>query len=1142
MSAECPSCGFENRRGALFCGGCGAQLGRLCAACGEVVAPGLVFCTACGAEVSAPPAPKPSAQERKVVSVLFADLVGSTSRAERLDPEDVRRLLDTFHVRLRGELERYGGTVEKYIGDAVMAVFGAPRAHEDDPERAVQAALSLHEAIGELNAADPELGLRVRVGIATGEAFVNLEASPAAGESMAAGDVVNTAARLQAAAPVDGILVDEATQRASREAIEYRQAEPVRARGKSEAVAVWEVVARRARLGVDIAFRGGAELVGRERELDLLLGALARASRECAPELVTLVGAAGIGKSRLLWELYSRLHADPTLFVNWRQGRSLPYGEGVSFWALGEMVKAHAGILESDPADAAEEKLNAAVATALTDQGEAQWVLGHLRPLVGLVGDGRLGGDGQAEAFAAWRRLFEALAERRPLVLVFEDIHWADDGLLDFVDHLVAWASGVPLLVVCTARPELLERRPAWGGGKKNALTASLSPLSDEETARLVDALLAGKLVRTERRSELLARAGGNPLYAEEYVRMLAEPGAEEELLLPDSVHGIIAARLDSLPPDEKAVLQDAAVVGKLFWPRAVAALGGLDEEAVTEPLQTLERKEFVRRERRSSAAGQTTIVFRHGLVRDVAYGQIPRARRAERHRRAAAWIESLAGDRSEDVADVLAHHYLSALEFARATGQEIGDLSDRARAALRDAGDRAFALHAFGSAARFYSSALELWPPEDPERPYLLLRFGQSAHFEGAGVEPLAEAVEDLLDAGDREHAAEAQAVLSEVLWHQGRQEEAFAQLEAAATLLADEPPSPSKAYVLNDLARFHMVSDQAEAAVRSGFEAYLMAEELGLDDLRAHALNSIGVARAMMGDRGGLVDLERSIAISNELNSAGVVRGYNNLASTLVAFGDLDRALQLYAEARRAARRFGLAAPLRWLLAEQAEDDYWFGRWDEALELTTDLIREAESGPRHVREVDARIIRALICLARGDLPRAEDDSGRALEFARQAGDPQILFPALATRASVLNWLNRVDDAEVVIRDLIGRWRESPATFAMSWLAIAAPAALDCGRGRELVEAGAGARVPTKWLDAAMALATGNASGAARLYAEIGSQPDEAYARVRAAEALLSAGRRAEAEDELRQARFFFRRVRADAWLRQAEELLAPT
>ena len=318
---------------------------------------------------------------------------------------------------------------------------------------------------------------------------------------MAAGDIVNTCSRLQSAAPVDGILVDESTYRATSNVIEYRDAEPVAAKGKTEPIRVWEVVAPRNRLGVDIAFRGGAELIGREQELRLLRDALARSERERAPQLVTLVGAPGIGKSRLLFELYAALDDDPEVFANWRQGRSLPYGEGVSFWALGEMVKAQAGILESDSSDEAAAKLGTAVTTVVHDEVEAQWVDEHLGPLVGLEGPEEVGGDLRREAFAAWRRFFEALAETRPLVLVFEDLHWADDGLLDFVDHLVDWATDVPILVVCTARPELVERRPGWGGGKRSALTVSLSPLSDADIERLLQALLAER--RSRRRASM---------------------------------------------------------------------------------------------------------------------------------------------------------------------------------------------------------------------------------------------------------------------------------------------------------------------------------------------------------------------------------------------------------------------------------------------------------------------------------------------------------------------------------------------------------------------------------------------------------------------------------------------------------------
>ncbi len=487
--------------------------------------------------------------------------VGFTARAEAMDPEDVRAVLAPYHARLRTELESYGGTVEKFIGDAVMALFGAPSAHEDDPERALRAALAIRDWIIE------EGELELRVAVATGEALIHLSARPSEGEGMASGDVVNTAARLQGAAPVNGILVDEPTYRATEPAIVYEEHAPVSAKGKAEPVPVWEAREARSRFGVDTVQAPRALMIGRERELEGLAGSLARARADRSPQLVTIVGVPGIGKSRLVFELFNHVAADPDL-IHWRQGRSLPYGEGVSFWALGEMVKAHVGILETDSPDEAGSKLERSVGDLLAD-GDANWVQGHLRPLLGLGTDQEAHGDHRVEAFAAWRRFFEAIAEDRPLVLVFEDLHWADEGLLDFVDHLVEWASGVPILVVCTARPELLTRRPGWGGGKPNAVTLSLSPLDDEQTARLLAALLERSVLPAETQSALLQRAGGNPLYAEEFVRMVADRdliSVGEELPLPESVQGIVAARLDALPDQEKALLQDMAVIGKVFW------------------------------------------------------------------------------------------------------------------------------------------------------------------------------------------------------------------------------------------------------------------------------------------------------------------------------------------------------------------------------------------------------------------------------------------------------------------------------------------------------------------------------------------------------------------------------------------------
>jgi class 3 adenylate cyclase len=606
----CPSCGHENAADARFCSNCGAVLVE----------------------------PQPERRERKVVTVLFADLVGSTARAEQLDPEDVDARLRSYHAHVRGELERFGGTVEKFIGDAVVALFGAPVAHEDDPERAVRAALAIRDW------ARDEDELQVRVAVNTGEALVTLDARPGGGEGMAAGDVLNTAARLQSAAPVNGVLVGEQTYRATERMIDYGEHEPVEAKGKAEPVPVWEALAARSRLGVDVSQESRAPLVGRDRERDLLVGGLRRVVAEREPQLVTLIGVPGIGKSRLVYELLEAVEADEDLMY-WRQGRCLPYGEGVAYWAFGEMVKAQAGILETDSSEEARRKL--AGTTRDLCEEDALWVERALRPLVGLGGDGTQGT--RDEAFAAWRKLVEAMADRRPTVLVFEDLHWADDGLLDFGDHLVEWSTGVPLLCVCTTRPELLERRPDWGGGKLNSTTIALSALSDEDT----HVLLAGLLGRSVLPAELLQFTGGNPLYAEEYARMLSDRGLEEAAL-PETVQGIIAARLDALSAEEKAAIQNGAVFGKVFWSGSLAALDRGEPDAV--PLHSLVRKEFVRRERRSSVGGQDEYAFRHVLVRDVAYNQIPRAERAEKHRRAAEWIESLS-ERGEDLADLLAHH-----------------------------------------------------------------------------------------------------------------------------------------------------------------------------------------------------------------------------------------------------------------------------------------------------------------------------------------------------------------------------------------------------------------------------------------------------------------------------------------------------
>jgi class 3 adenylate cyclase/tetratricopeptide (TPR) repeat protein len=1092
----CPSCERENADDARFCSQCATPL-----------------------EAEAP------REERKVVSVLFADLVGFTSRAERMDPEDVRQLLHPYHARLRSELERHGGTVEKFIGDAVMAVFGAPTAHEDDPERAVRAALAIRESL-----ADDELD--IRIGITTGEALIALGARPDKGEGMASGDVVNTAARVQAAAPVNGILVDETTYRATERVVAYRESSPVAAKGKAEPIAAWEALEAKARFGVDVRQLGATALVGREDELETLLGARNRARREREPQLVTLVGVPGIGKSRLVWELFQHVDREPEL-TYWRQGRSLPYGEGVSFWALGEMVKGQAGVLETDDPERTEAKLRETVAALVSDAADANWLENHLRPLVGLEVATEAGTGRRDEAFAAWRRFLEALAEERPLVLVFEDLHWADDSLLDFVDYLVDWASGVPILVVGTARPELLSRRPGWGGGKPNALTLSLSPLSDEETARLVHVLLGRPVLEAEVQGTLLERAGGNPLYAEEFVRMLGER-TDGDLPLPETVQGLIAARLDGLTADEKALLQAGAVLGKVFWLGAATELTEAERWSAEELLHALERKEFLRRERQSSVAGESEYAFRHLLVRDVAYGQIPRGVRAEKHRLAARWIES--HGRPEDHAEMLAHHYLRALELSREAGQPTADIAGTARQVLEEAGDRAFSLNSYAAAVRFFDEALALGSTDDAERADVRFKRARALYLDGSAEREgaLEEAREALLETGDAEHAAETDALLAEFWWHRGQTDKSRKHLDRARALVEDLPPSSGKAHVLSQVARYRMLADENEEAIRIGGDALAMAEALGLDELRAHALDNIGVAKINLDDLTGLDDLERSIEIAVAARSPEASRAYNNLGASLWMLGDLRRACTLIEEAIAVAERLGNATVANYSRIVQLQQRFPTGEWDEALRGADEFLAACEAGESHYMEGDIRLRRAVIRFARDDAERAFDDLRKALPAARRAGDPQTLVPALTGSARLLVEAGRVDEARDFALEAIAL---APPTWTLIDLAWVAP---ELGCSTELSERLARRKFQTKWASAMRAVLRDDFAAAADTFSEIGDLAEEAFARLRAAEQLLAEGRRAEADEQLQRSLAFWRSVGATRYIRKGEALLA--
>ncbi|HWD47304.1 MAG TPA: AAA family ATPase, partial [Actinomycetota bacterium] len=901
----------------------------------------------------------------------------------------------------------------------VVGVFGAPSAHEDDPERAVRAGLRILEAARE-RTADPRDAVSVRVGVSTGEALVALDPGNHAGEALASGQVADIAAELVALAPAGGLLVDEATWRPTRNQVNYEVVEPAPpGRGPLRA---WQATAARSRQGAELREPAATPFVGREDELAVLHGLYRRAVREASVQLVTVSGEPGVGKSRLVRELFSFVDRQPDL-VHWRQGRCLPYGDGVAFWALGEIVKAEAGILESDGPDTAAGKLAAAVEAVEDRPAERGWLQAQLAPLVGLSGPE--GGPTQrGEAFAAWRQFLEGVASQHPLVVAIEDLHWADAALLDFVEHLVEWSTGVPLLVVCTARPELLERSAGWAAGARNATTLALPPLPDVHIAALGAALLEQAVMPAELQSLLLERAGGNPLYAEELLRLLSDRGLlirrgravrlrkDAEVPLPETVQALIAARLDTLVPTRKALLQDAAVVGQVFWSGVLATMGGDDEAGVRAGLHELARRELLRPVRRSSIEGQAEYGFWHALVRDVAYSQLPRAARADKHRRAAEWLEALAPDRAEDRAELLAHHLLAALQYAQAAGQDTGPLAERARLALREAGDRAWSVNSFAAAVRWYGAALERWLADDPERPRLLLRLGETRMYaESAGGELLVEARDELLAAGDREGAARAEARLSTLASWQGRYEQELAHARRAVELLEDAGPSPARALVLANLANSLMFGDEAAETVRVGRQALVIAEQLGMVDEQVRALMPIGFARVADGDPGGVEDLERAVELAREHNLPQVAAACGNLAALVIRLGDLDRGFRLGADALAAAERLGLASTVGWLRSERLLEHYWRGRWQEALAGAEQRLAESEAGSPTEADIVCRYVRGWIRMARRELAGALEDATAAVDLGRSTGFGD-LAPALALQARVLSAAGQHDAA----------------------------------------------------------------------------------------------------------------------------------
>jgi class 3 adenylate cyclase/tetratricopeptide (TPR) repeat protein len=717
----CSTCGTENGLGAKFCTECATPLAAPCPSCGTTNPPGAKFCAECATPLvpmarrvavgSQGPGPSgagraPSCSpdpgtERRLVSVLFADLVGFTPFAAERDPEEVREAL-TRYFELAGDvIDKYGGTVEKFIGDAVMAVWGAPVAREDDAERAVRAALELVDAVRTLGP-----GTQARAGVLTGEAAVTVGAT---NQGMVAGDIVNTASRLQSVATPGTVLVGEATERAASRAIVFEPAGEHTLKGKAAPVPAWRAVRV-------VAQRGGrnrsdaleAPFTGRDEELRALKDLYAATGRERRPRLVSVIGPAGIGKSRLAWEFLKYLDGlvEP---VWWHAGRSPAYGDGITFWALGEMVRGRAGLAEGDDEAVTRAKIAETVRTHVTDPAEAAWVEPALLALLGVET-----GIGSDELFAAWRTFFERLAGTAPVVMVFEDLQHADTGLLDFIDHVMEWSRGVPITIITLARPELLDRRPAWGAGLRSFTSIHLEPLSSADMERLLTGLVPGLAAQAV--VAIVARADGVPLYAVETVRMLLAEGrlvldgdayrpvgSLDDVAVPETLTALVAARLDGLDPADRALLEDAAVLGQGFGLPGLAAVSGVDEAGLAPRLRGLVRRELLALDvdPRSPARGQYAFVG--ALIREVAYNTLSRRDRKVRHLSAARYFESLG---SEELAGALAGHYLAAQRLA-ADPAEADALSAQAKVTLRAAADRAAALGAHEQAVAFLEQAL---------------------------------------------------------------------------------------------------------------------------------------------------------------------------------------------------------------------------------------------------------------------------------------------------------------------------------------------------------------------------------------------------------------------------------------------------
>jgi class 3 adenylate cyclase/tetratricopeptide (TPR) repeat protein len=1031
----CGNCAVDNPSAAQFCMACGARLESSCPGCGAPALAGARFCVACGTslesnghEASIPVAgpvrsggtaavptgkgtPDVTPEERRTVTVLFADLSGYTAIAERLDPETVKALMDRCLGRLGEEVSRVGGRVDKYMGDNVMAIFGAPIAHEDDPERAVRAAVGMQAAMGELNKAllaDYGAEFALRVGVNTGEVL----AGKVGDTYTVIGDAVNVASRLQTSATPSTIVVGERTQRATSGVVEYVLLDALALKGKAEPVAAWRAVRLLEEHTAGRRSRREAPLVGRDDEFAALRTLFARVSRNEAPHLVTVIGQAGVGKTRLLRELERSLAArDPE--VPMRKGRCLPFGSSVVYWPLSEMLRAECAIVDGDPAEVAWEKLSTRLGPLLASDGGDDEVLRRIVPLARLLGIEVPDTAGPPERddaqtardtiFGAVRTCLEGIADGEPLVLAWEDIHWADEGMLDLIEYLSQWLRA-PVLQVCLARDELLERRPSWGASRRTMTSLFLDPLAPSDTRELIGVLLRDAGARPELLEALAERAEGNPLFAEEMVQRLAEEGGTRAAELPDTVQGLLAARLDSLAPFERHLVAHAAVVGRTFWEGALAPVAAAENGDLQAALATLREKDIIVPGEGARLADEQELAFKHVLIRDVAYTMLPKAIRARKHFEVGMFIEQRAGELRHEVVALLAEHYGRAAtlgEEVHLDPDELAPLRSKALQFLEAAGDAAGALYSNQEALVHYEAATALAADDYAQQARIREKRGDIALRLGrvdAAIEVWEQGLEYYGVREDLEHVAELHRKIGAALAHKGERTQAIQHHQRGINLIKDGPPSLALVRLYEEAAWLYMQVGDNMLAIYASEKALRLAERLG--EVRA-ASRAHGIFGRVFGRIGDTVkareNLERAIELAQDSDENETVLAMLALGHHLEnAEGDYAAAEPAYAQALVLAERIGDVPAQIELHAALAQLAFYRCDWEQVERSNEASAALAESEGLVGKLCLPYALRGLLCWRDGDWEASAQLFRSARELAEQVGWSEVAFDAL--------------------------------------------------------------------------------------------------------------------------------------------------